>query len=108
MKGIRGMLAGAIVNTIAALSAIAQGAAPEASGTPKASVAAEIDGYLSSLVAENKLSGAVLVAKDGVTIASKAAGVANRATGAPITLNTKFNLGSVNKMFTAVAIAQLV
>ena len=70
--------------------------------------AKELDNYVANLVAENKLSGVVLVAKDGVTIASKAAGIANKATNAPIELNTKFNLGSMNKMFTAVAIAQLV
>ena len=70
--------------------------------------ARELDNYLANLVAENKLSGVVLVAKDGVTVASKVAGIANKATNAPIDLNTKFNLGSMNKMFTAVAIAQLV
>src|SRR6266404_113321 len=69
--------------------------------------AKELDGYLNTLVAENKLSGVVLVAKDGVAVASKAAGIANKATGEPITLNTRFNLGSLNKMFTAVANAQL-
>jgi CubicO group peptidase (beta-lactamase class C family) len=74
---------------------------------PAPELAKELDSYFSSLVAENKLSGVVLVAKDGVTMASKAAGVANKATNAPIDLNTKFNLGSMNKMFTAVAIAQL-
>lgn len=107
MKGIRGILAGVTVSTIAALFAAAQSPSPEGSIKPEADVAKEIDSYLNSLVAENKLSGAVLVAKDGVTIASKAAGIANKATGAPITLDTKFNLGSMNKMFTAVAIAQL-
>ena len=70
--------------------------------------AKDLDSYLNTLVAENKLSGVVLVAKDGVTVASKVAGIANKATNAPIDLNTKFNLGSMNKMFTAVAIAQLV
>jgi CubicO group peptidase (beta-lactamase class C family) len=69
--------------------------------------AKDLDSYLNTLVAENKLSGVVLVAKDGVTIASKAAGIANKATNAPIDLNTKFNLGSMNKMFTAGAVAQL-
>ena len=69
--------------------------------------AKELDSYFNSLVAENKLSGVVLVAKDGVAVASKATGIANKATNAPIDLNTKFNLGSMNKMFTAVAIAQL-
>jgi D-alanyl-D-alanine carboxypeptidase len=74
---------------------------------PTPDPAKELDSYLNTLVAENKLSGVVLVAKDGVIIASKAAGVANKTTNAPIDLNTKFNLGSMNKMFTAVAIAQL-
>lgn len=101
------ILAGVIINTITVLFAVAQGALPEGSAKPDTSVAGDIDSYLNSLVAEKKLSGAVLVAKDGVTIASKAAGIANKATGAPIVLNTKFNLGSMNKMFTAVAIAQL-
>jgi CubicO group peptidase (beta-lactamase class C family) len=107
MRDIRGIVAGVIINTITALFAVAQGAAPEGSTKPETNVAKELDNYLSSLVAENKLSGVVLVARDGVTIASKAAGIANKATGAPIMLNTKFNLGSMNKMFTAVAIAQL-
>lgn len=107
MRAIRGILAGVLVHAAAGTLAVAQGGAPEGSAKPEASVAKEIDSYLNSLVAENKLSGVVLVAKEGATIASKAAGVANKATGAPITLSTKFNLGSLNKMFTAVAIAQL-
>jgi CubicO group peptidase (beta-lactamase class C family) len=107
MRGIRGILAGLVINAFAALLAAAQTATPASSVKPEASVAREIDSYLNSLAAENKLSGAVLVAKDGVTVASKAAGIANKATGATINLNTKFNLGSMNKMFTAVAIAQL-
>jgi hypothetical protein len=78
--------------------------AAEAWAQPAPDPAKEVDSYLNSLVAENKLSGVVLVAKNGVTIASKAAGIANKATNAPIDLNTKFNLGSMNKMFTAVAI----
>ena len=83
--------------------------APAAEQSPalKSPVAATIQAYLDSLVAEKRLSGAVLVAKDGVPIASNAAGAANRATGAEINLETKFNLASMNKMFTAVAIAQL-
>jgi CubicO group peptidase (beta-lactamase class C family) len=104
---MRGVIAGAITNTIVALLAVAQSATPESSVKPATSVASEIDSYLNSLVAEKKLSGAVLVAKDGIAIASKAAGIANKVTGAPVVLNTKFNLGSLNKMFTAVAIAQL-
>jgi CubicO group peptidase (beta-lactamase class C family) len=98
---------GAALSLIAILSAGGQGVPAEGAAKPESSVAKELDNYLSSLVAENKLSGAVLVARDGVTVASKAAGIANKVTGAPITLSTKFNLGSMNKMFTGIAIAQL-
>lgn len=105
---MKGIFAGAILSVITALFAVAPGVAAEGSGKVEDSVAREIQSFLDSLVAENQFSGAVLVAKNGVTIASKAAGIANTATGAPIALNTKFNLGSVNKMFTAVAVAQLV
>jgi CubicO group peptidase (beta-lactamase class C family) len=101
------ILAGVILSGLVTSFALAQSPTPEAPAKSQADVASEIDGYLNSLVAEKKLSGAVLVAKDGVTVASKAAGIANKATGAAITLNTRFNLGSLNKMFTAVAIAQL-
>lgn len=67
----------------------------------------KIQTYFDSLVADNKLSGAVVVAKNGVAIASKAAGIANKVTNAQINLDTKFNVGSLNKMFTGVAITQL-
>jgi D-alanyl-D-alanine carboxypeptidase len=110
MSRIRKRLVGVlkvVINISAALIAVAHAATPEDSGKPEPNVAKEIDSYLDSVVSENKLSGAVLVAKDGVTVASRAAGFANKATSAPITLNTRFNLGSINKMFTAVAIAQL-
>jgi CubicO group peptidase (beta-lactamase class C family) len=53
-------------------------------------------------------SGTVLLAKDGVPIFKGAYGVANKDFNVPNRIDTKFNLGSMNKMFTAVAIAQLV
>jgi D-alanyl-D-alanine carboxypeptidase len=58
--------------------------------------------------AEDRFSGAVLVAKDGRVLFSNAYGRANRARGIPNTLQTRFRIGSMNKMFTAVAILQLV
>jgi CubicO group peptidase (beta-lactamase class C family) len=92
---------------MAALIASAQPPPPVSPVKPEANAAKELQAYFDSLATENKISGVLLVSKDGVTIASRAAGVANKATGAPIDLNTKFNLGSMNKMFTSVAIAQL-
>ena len=53
-------------------------------------------------------SGAMLLAKDGVPVYKAAYGTANKDYGVPNKIDTKFNLGSMNKMFTAVAIAQLV
>src|SRR2546423_1451493 len=92
---------------IAAVIASTESPAPQSPAKSQAEPANEFQSYFDSLAADNKLSGVVLVAKDGITVASKAAGIANKATGAAIELNTKFNLGSMNKMFTAVAIAQL-
>lgn len=52
-------------------------------------------------------SGAVLLAKRGKTIVSKAFGVASRESSVPNRLDTKFNLESINKIFTKVAAALL-
>ncbi len=67
----------------------------------------ELETYLDNFAKEDKFSGAVLVAKDGVPIFKKAYGLANKSTNAANNTKTKFNLGSNNKMFTSVAIAQL-
>ena len=53
-------------------------------------------------------SGAVLVAKRDRPIVSVAYGLADRERRAPNTVDTRFRLGSMNKMFTAVAILTLV
>jgi CubicO group peptidase (beta-lactamase class C family) len=60
------------------------------------------------LVAVDLFSGAVLVAKDGKTVFAQAYGSADREKKTPNTLKTRFRLGSMNKMFTAVATLQLV
>ena len=56
----------------------------------------------------DRFSGAVLVAKNGKTLFSQAYGLADRDKKTPNTLKTRFRLGSMNKMFTAVATLQLV
>ena len=58
--------------------------------------------------ATDKFSGAALLAKDGKPIFTGAYGMADREKKIPNTLNTKFRIGSMNKMFTAVATLQLV
>ena len=71
-------------------------------------LAKELDAKLTRLTAEDKFSGAVLIAKDGKPIWQKAYGYADREAKTPNNLDTRFRLGSMNKMFTSVAVAQLV
>jgi CubicO group peptidase (beta-lactamase class C family) len=54
-----------------------------------------------------RFSGAVLVARGDELIHAQAVGMADRQSGRANTLATPINLGSINKMFTAIAIAQL-
>jgi CubicO group peptidase (beta-lactamase class C family) len=58
--------------------------------------------------AADKFSGAVLVVRNGKTLFGGAYGLADRDKRIPNTLNTRFRIGSMNKMFTATAILQLV
>jgi CubicO group peptidase (beta-lactamase class C family) len=60
------------------------------------------------LAGEDELSGAVLVAKGGRVLFKHAYGLADRKRRIPNTIRTRFRIGSMNKMFTAVAILQLV
>jgi D-alanyl-D-alanine carboxypeptidase len=73
-----------------------------------AEVVPEIARHVERAAAEDRFSGVVLVAKGDEVLFHKAYGFADRAFGVPNRLDTKFHLGSMNKMFTAVAIAQLV
>ena len=68
----------------------------------------ELERFVQSLARADVFSGTVLVANNGKTIYAGAFGQANKDFDAANTLDTKFNLGSMNKMFTAVTIAQLV
>lgn len=67
-----------------------------------------LDRLLNELIARDKFSGVVLVAQHGAPVYSKVAGMASRAWNAPNELGTRFNLASITKLFTAVAVAQLV
>ena len=58
-------------------------------------------------VAADDFAGAVLIAKNGKPVFSEAYGQADREHRTPNTLKTRFRIGSMNKMFTAVATLQL-
>jgi CubicO group peptidase (beta-lactamase class C family) len=69
--------------------------------------AAAVGAYLAGLN-DGNFSGAILVARDFVPFATKATGYADRARGAPNATITPFNIATVTRVFTAVAIGQLV
>jgi CubicO group peptidase (beta-lactamase class C family) len=69
---------------------------------------AEISTFLDRLAEAEAFSGTALLAKDGQVVFEAARGIADRNHGVLVRLDSKLNLGSMNKMFTAVAIGQLV
>ena len=68
---------------------------------------AAIASHLEEESKAGRFSGAVLVGRGDQPLYAGAFGLADRQSGRPNTIDTPFNLGSVNKMFTGVAIAQL-
>ncbi|HKP48191.1 MAG TPA: serine hydrolase domain-containing protein [Pyrinomonadaceae bacterium] len=67
----------------------------------------EIDRFMNRLVAADAFSGNLLVAKGEKVLFKKSYGLASKAYNIPNRLDTKLNIASVGKMFTAIAIAQL-
>lgn len=67
-----------------------------------------LNGYIDKLIAENDLSGSVLIARGDTPIYERVYGFADAQRSVEVSDDTRFNLGSGNKMFTAIAIAQLV
>ncbi len=75
---------------------------------PEADALKALSARAEKLARRGEFSGAVLVAKEGRVLFSHAYGPADRKRGILNTLRTRFRIGSMNKMFTAVAILQLV
>lgn len=68
----------------------------------------EIERHAAAAASRDQFSGVVLVAKGDRVLLHSAYGHAEKNFCGPNKLDTKFNLGSMNKMFTSIAIAQLV
>ncbi|MGI8785781.1 MAG: serine hydrolase domain-containing protein [Acidobacteriota bacterium] len=88
---------------------IRAGSAPQSEARKRtdAEIVEALDTLVAKLIQADQFSGAVKLTKSGKTLYEKASGLASIAFNVPNQLDTKFNLGSMNKMFTAVAIAQL-
>jgi CubicO group peptidase (beta-lactamase class C family) len=88
---------------------IAPAAAPDAPTRrlTDAEVVEQLKAYVERMANRDVFSGTVLLAKAGKPLYRAAFGEANKDFGVRNTIDTKFNLGSMNKMFTAVSVMQL-
>jgi CubicO group peptidase (beta-lactamase class C family) len=68
----------------------------------------ELDLYLTKKSKENKFSGTILIARYGDPLFHEAYGYSSKRFMVKNKLSTKYNLGSLNKSFTSVAILQLI
>jgi CubicO group peptidase (beta-lactamase class C family) len=59
-------------------------------------------------VAADRFAGTIMVMRHGKLIYHSASGLSDRAAKLPVTMDTRFRIGSANKMFTAIGILQLV
>ena len=86
----------------------ARDAAPrEAAKGSDAEVARAVDAYLRGLADADEFSGVVLLARRGAPFLQKAYGLADRERRTPNTPETRFNIGSIQKTITQIAVAQL-
>jgi D-alanyl-D-alanine carboxypeptidase len=69
---------------------------------------AGVNSALRRMATRGEFSGAVLTARNGKVLFGRAYGLADRERRIPNTVETRFRIGSMNKMFTAVAVLQLV
>jgi CubicO group peptidase (beta-lactamase class C family) len=82
-------------------------AAPSGASLDAGALSDSLRRYLANLEAADTFSGVVLVAKDDRVLYEGACGLAERRFGARVRPDTRFNLGSLNKLFTKLAIGQL-
>ncbi|RXR25470.1 class A beta-lactamase-related serine hydrolase [Oerskovia turbata] len=69
---------------------------------------AAFDDHLRRAAARDEFSGVVLVSRERETLFEQAYGVASRRWGVPVTVSTRFDVASVTKLFTSVAVLQQV
>ncbi|TDE03417.1 serine hydrolase domain-containing protein [Jiangella asiatica] len=67
-----------------------------------------LDRFLAQRAADDEFSGTVRLCHRGRAVLTRSYGMANKETGVPNRTSTRFDLASMTKSFTAVAVAQLV
>jgi len=96
---VGGALAAIVLMTDAEISRAAQ---------TDAELASRIATYVGGQASAGSFSGVVVLARHGSTVYSGAFGLASVEYGVPNAVDTAFNLGSIDKIFTRIAIQQLV
>ena len=86
---------------------VAAGAAPAGRIPSDRALAVESERLVSLIAKADQFSGMALLAKDGRVLFQRAYGLADRAAGIPNRVTTRFEVASVTKVFTAVAVARL-
>jgi D-alanyl-D-alanine carboxypeptidase len=94
------------------LAAVMPAQTPSSTGVPPAAISEDtlvkrLTALMDSLARAGEFSGVVVLSKGGAAIYQSAHGLANRERSIPNNLQTAFNLGSINKIFTQIAIRQL-
>lgn len=78
-----------------------------AANIDKRQITIKVDALVKQYTDLDIFSGNILIAEKGEMLYSKSFGMANRTTNTLNTLNTKFDIGSMNKTFTKIVILQL-
>jgi CubicO group peptidase (beta-lactamase class C family) len=81
---------------------------PGETGLTEKRLVEETKNLVTRLIGDGAFSGALLLAKGEKVLLTMAGGEASKAFHVPNMIDTKFNLGSMNKMFTATAVMRLV
>jgi CubicO group peptidase (beta-lactamase class C family) len=103
----RSVIVAALTPLVCGACGAGEPAAPAARATSDSALVAAVRTRLETATAADEFSGAVIISRDGRTVFEGAYGLADRERGIPNTLLTKFRVGSMNKMLTAVAVLQL-
>jgi len=97
-----------VAGVIAAVITSARPGMAAPSASTDAALANRIATYVAAQTKAGAFSGVVLLTRGGSTIYSGAFGLASVEYGVPNTIDTAFNLGSIDKVMTHIAIQQLV
>ncbi|HEV7702984.1 MAG TPA: serine hydrolase domain-containing protein [Gemmatimonadaceae bacterium] len=104
----RAILAASSAIAVVTVAASARGQAGAPAPIATDTLISRLSSLADSLAARDALSGVILLAKDGEPVFERAYGLADRDKKRANTVGTSFNVSSIGKRFTQVAIAQLV